>query len=136
MFNSQGHAGMSMTPHIPSDETRHIVEVLVGGGTPNRTIAKALNIGMNTLRRYYGKELEGGHEIANAKVVRRLFRLIEQGSTPATIFWLKARAGWKEGQVVEVAQKAAEPAYDFSVLTDAERNELRAKLVAVIGRTN
>jgi transposase len=125
-----------MTPHIPSDETRHIVEVLVGGGTPNRTIAKALNIGMNTLRRYYGKELEGGHEIANAKVVRRLFRLIEQGSTPATIFWLKARAGWKEGQVVEVAQKAAEPAYDFSVLTDAERNELRAKLVAVIGRTN
>jgi transposase len=125
-----------MTPHIPSDETRHIVEVLVGGGTPNRTIAKALNIGMNTLRRHYGQELEQGLEMANAQVVRRLFRLIEQGSTPACIFWLKARAGWKEGQVLEVAQKEVAPAYDFSVLTDAERNELRAKLVAIMGGTH
>lgn len=123
-----------MTQHLPTDESRHMVEVLVAGGTPNRTIAKALDIGMNTLRRHYGNELEHGLEMANAKVVRRLFRLIEQGSTPAAIFWLKARAGWKEGQVVEVAQKGAEPAYNFSALTDVERAELRAKLEAVMGR--
>jgi transposase len=123
-----------MPPHIPTDELRHMVEVLVAGGTPNRTIAKALDIGMNTLRRHYGKELGWGLEMANAKVVRRLFRLIEQGSTPATIFWLKARAGWKEGQVVEVAQKAGEPTYDFSALTEMERAELRTKLEAVMGR--
>ncbi|WP_431300636.1 hypothetical protein [Tabrizicola sp. BL-A-41-H6] len=124
-----------MTQHLPTDELRHMVEVLVAGGTPNRTIAKALDIGMNTLRRHYSNELDHGLATANAKVVRRLFRLIEQGSTPATIFWLKARAGWKEGQVVEVAQKA-EPAYNFSALTDAERVELRAKLEAVMGRTH
>ena len=72
--------------------------------------------------------------MANAKVVRRLFRLIEQGSTPATIFWLKARAGWKEGQTIEVEQKSAEQAFDFSALSDVERAELRAKLEAVLGR--
>lgn len=123
-----------MTPHTPTDETRHIVEVLVAGGTPNRTIAKALDIGMNTLRRHYGQELEHGLEQANAKVVRRLFRLIEQGSTPACIFWLKARAGWKEGQVLEVTSKPAEPAYDFSALSEGERADLRLKLEAVMGR--
>jgi transposase len=122
-----------MTPHLPTDELRHMVEVLVAGGTPNRTIAKALNIGMNTLRRHYSKELEGGLEMANAKVVRRLFRLIEQGSTPATIFWLKARAGWKEGQIIEVERKPQETPYDFAKLTPDERESLRITLERAVG---
>ena len=66
--------------------------------------------------------------------MRRLFRLIEQGSTPATIFWLKTRAGWKEGQTVEIEQKQNHQTYDFSKLYDRERAELRAKLETVVGR--
>ncbi len=118
---------MAMPTHIPTDEQRHLVEVLVAGGTPKTTIARAMGIGMNTLRRHYKVELECGLELANAKVVRRLFRLIEQGSTPATIFWLKARAGWKEGQILEVKQKT-EVAYDYSKLTEQERIDLRISL--------
>jgi len=125
---------MVMPTHTPSEDQRHIVEVLVAGGTPKTTIAKALDIGMNTLRRHYKDELENGLELANAKVVRRLFRLIEQGSTPATIFWLKTRAGWKEGQTLEIEQKQEQPPHDFSKLTDEERADLRAKLEMVVGR--
>ncbi|MDU8945938.1 hypothetical protein [Ovoidimarina sediminis] len=125
---------MAMPAHIPTDEQRHIVEVLVAGGTPKTTIAKAMGIGMNTLRRHYKNELESGLELANAKVVRRLFRLIEQGSTPATIFWLKTRAGWKEGQTVEIEQKQDQQPYDFSKLSDQERADLRIKLETVVGR--
>ena len=125
---------MAMPMHEPTDEQRHIVEVLVAGGTPKTTIAKALGIGMKTLQRHYTEELNSGLESANAKVVRRLFRLIEQGSTPATIFWLKTRAGWKEGQTVEIEQKQATPSYDFTKLSDQERTDLRVKLETVIGR--
>ncbi|WP_170773938.1 hypothetical protein [Ruegeria lacuscaerulensis] len=125
---------MAMPAHEPTDDQRHIVEVLVAGGTPKTIIAKALGIGMKTLQRHYGEELETGLELANAKVVRRLFRLIEQGSTPATIFWLKTRAGWKEGQTVEIEQKQDLKSYDFSKLSDLERADLRAKLETVVGR--
>tara|TARA_R110002049_G_scaffold137350_2_gene297356 strand:- start:38669 stop:39010 length:342 start_codon:yes stop_codon:yes gene_type:complete len=111
-----------------------MVEVLVAGGTPNTTIAKAMGIGMNTLRRHYKDELECGLELANSKVVRRLFRLIEQGSTPATIFWLKTRAGWKEGQTIEIEKKEDARQYDFSHLTTEEKNALRSTLEKAVGR--
>lgn len=125
-----------MPAHEPTDDQRHIVEVLVAGGTPKTIIAKALGIGMKTLQRHYADELETGLELANAKVVRRLFRLIEQGSTPATIFWLKTRAGWKEGQVVEIEQKAEPQTYDFSKLSDQDRADLRNKLEIATGRSH
>jgi len=125
---------MAMPAHEPTEDQRHIVEVLVAGGTPKTIIARALSIGMKTLQRHYTDELDSGLELANAKVVRRLFRLIEQGSTPATIFWLKTRAGWKEGQTVEIEQKQAPPSYDFTNLTDVERADLRMKLETIIGR--
>ncbi len=125
---------MAMPAHKPTNEHRHIVEVLVAGGTPKTIIAKALGIGMKTLQRHYREELDSGLELANVKVVRRLFRLIEQGSTPATIFWLKTRAGWKEGQTVEIEQKTEQHAYDFTKLSDQERADLRVKLETVIGR--
>ena len=127
---------MVMPTHTPSEDQRHIVEVLVAGGTPKTTIAKALDIGMNTLRRHYKDELENGLELANAKVVRRLFRLIEQGSTPATIFWLKTRAGWKEGQTLEIEQKQELPPHDYSKLTDEERADLLVKLEKATGRSH
>jgi transposase len=119
---------MAMTTHKPTDDQRHLVEVLVAGGTPKRTIARAMGIGMNTLRKRYKIELETGLEMANSKVVRRLYRLIEQGSTPATIFWLKTRAGWKEGQTIEVKQVDKTSPYDFASLTDDERATLRQTL--------
>ncbi|MEJ6397309.1 hypothetical protein [Yoonia sp. 208BN28-4] len=119
---------MAMTTHEPTEDQRHLVEVLVAGGTPKRTIARAMGIGMNTLRKRYKVELETGLEMANSKVVRRLYRLIEQGSTPATIFWLKTRAGWKEGQTIEVKQNNKASPFDFASLNDEERATLRLPL--------
>lgn len=116
---------MAAKSHKPNKLTRQAVEVLVAGGTPKRTIAKALGIAQDTLRKYYPDELEMGAEMANARVVRRLFRLIEQGSTPAAIFWLKTRAGWREGHSVELTRGPDRPAMDLEALTQKERDELR-----------
>lgn len=124
---------MAAKSHTTTDDNRHLVEVLVAGGTPKRTIARSMGIGMNTLRRYYKDELETGLELANAKVVRRLFRLIEQGSTPATIFWLKTRAGWKEGQILEIKEKPTGPKYDFAKMSPEERQKLRVLLEKAVG---
>ncbi len=107
-----------------------MVQVLSAAGTPKRTIARALKIGQDTLSKYYAEDLEQGLELANARVVNRLFQLIMQGSTPATIFWLKARAGWKEGQIVEVRNKDI-PAVDVKVLSQEERKKLREFLTRI-----
>jgi IS30 family transposase len=116
---------MATPKHRPTKDNRRMIEVLVAGGTPKRTIAKALGIAQGTLHKYYAEELELGAEMANARVVKRLYRLIQQGSTPATIFWLKARAGWKEGTNVVKEQAADIPEMDFSRLSQEERNNLR-----------
>lgn len=117
---------MATPLHKPTKENRRMIEVLVAGGTPKRTIAKALGIAQGTLHKYYAEELELGAEMANARVVKRLYRLIQQGSTPATIFWLKARAGWKEGYSVVKESAPEVPEMDFSRLSQEERNDLRA----------
>ncbi|MBP7722466.1 MAG: hypothetical protein KA155_08005 [Alphaproteobacteria bacterium] len=118
---------MPTPKYKPTTEKRHMVQVLSAAGTPKRTIARALKIGQDTLSKYYAEDLENGLELANARVVNRLFQLIMQGSTPATIFWLKARAGWKEGQVIEVKNKQGSE-INVAALSDVERKKLRELL--------
>lgn len=125
---------MSTPLHKPTKTNRRLVEVLVAGGTPKRTIAKAMGIAQGTLNKYYSDELELGAEMANARVVKRLYRLIQQGSTPATIFWLKARAGWKEGTDVTKQQSELDaPQYQFERLSEDERRNLRARSIDIAG---
>lgn len=123
---------MAQPPHEPSDENRHAVEALVAAGTSMKTISKALQISMGALRRHYRTELDQGRDLATARVVRRLFQLIDAGSTPAVVFYLKCRAGWKEGQVIEVEDKTPKKNFDFSALSRDEKEALRKSLAMVV----
>jgi len=90
----------------PTDKERAQVKALSGMGLTQEEIALVIGMSEPTLRKHFRMELDVGMLEANAKVAQSLFRQATSNEKPnvaASIFWLKARAGWREnsGGVVE-----------------------------------
>lgn len=100
---------MQGVAHVPSDESRKLVRTLVAVGIRFEDIAAKLDIGQDTLVKYYRRELDEGRIDANASIGKTLFEQAKAGNTAAAIFWLKTRAGWKETAVTEVTGKDGAP---------------------------
>ncbi|WP_394892229.1 hypothetical protein ACG873_13015 [Mesorhizobium sp. AaZ16] len=95
---------MARPSHQPEPDKRRQVEALAGFGIPEAEIAGLIGIDPKTLRKHYRHELDFGHTKANAKVAENLFRKATgdgRESVTAAIFWLKARARWKEININE-----------------------------------
>jgi hypothetical protein len=95
---------MARPAHQPDDIQRRQVEALAGYGVPEAEIAALVGVDAKTLRKHYRHELDHGHSKANAKVAENLYHMaLGQGreAVTAAIFWLKARARWKEVSVHE-----------------------------------
>ena len=93
----------------PTDEQRRMVESMSGLGVPDYNIAKVMGMSEPTLRKHFHDELEVGHIKSNFQVAQTLYKAATDVDHPkhvtAAIFWLKARAGWREAQVDEVGKK-------------------------------
>lgn len=118
---------MATPAHEPTEDLRQQVETHAGYGTPHADIALSIGIGKTTLEKYYKRELKLGSIKANALVSQSLFAQTQDKTAPgrvaATIFWLKARCGWKTTNKVELTGKDGVPLaqqLDFSRLTDEE----------------
>lgn len=80
--------------------------VLAGTGITHKTIAWILGMSDMTLRKHFAEELKHGNEKACGKVGGFLYQKAtgqrgdDHGAVTAAIFWLKARAGWKDRQDV------------------------------------
>lgn len=88
----------------PTDRDRATVKSMSAYGIPDYDIAKVLSVDPKTLRKYFWAELETGHIQANAKVAESLFKKATgegNQSVQAAIFWLRARAGWRDRQPEE-----------------------------------
>jgi predicted transcriptional regulator len=102
--------------HEPTEKDRRQVRVLSGMvGATHEEIAAVLGISEPTLRKYYREELDASPTEANAKVAQSLFRQATNPDKPnvvAAIFWMKARAGWRDSDAAEgkkeQKQRAAE----------------------------
>jgi hypothetical protein len=95
---------MARPKHQPDAYQRRQVETLAGYGIPEAEIAGLIGIDPKTLRRHYRQELDHGHTKANAKVAENLYRKATgegREAVTAAIFWLKARARWKEVTLTE-----------------------------------
>lgn len=105
-------------PFAPSDEQRRQVEAMSGFGVPQDDIAVVIGVSGPTLRRHFRTELDRGVARANARVGQRLYEMATSGdNTAATIFWLKARAGWREKQEIDVSLRSIPaPAADDAAL--------------------
>ena len=81
----------------PTDETRRTVRAMAGYGVPHAQIATFIRIDPKSVRKHYRDELDRGMIEANAKVAQTLFTLATvDKNVAAAIFWMKARAGWRE----------------------------------------
>jgi hypothetical protein len=103
---------MGRPKHQPDAYHRRQVETLAGYGILETEIAGLIGIDPKTLRRHYRQELDHGHTKANAKVAENLYRKATgegREAVTAAIFWLKARARWKETNVNEIAGVPGQP---------------------------
>jgi hypothetical protein len=95
---------MPMPRYEPTEDQRRVVKTMAAYGIPQGAIAKVVHCSEPTLRRAYRQELDTAVHEANARVAQCLY---QQATTPgnvaASIFWLKARAGWREKQAVEMS---------------------------------
>ena len=94
----------------PTDDQRRTVKAMAGFGVPHVDIAIFLGIDAKTLRKHFRGELDRGTIEANVKVAQTLFTMATvDKNVAAAIFWMKARAGWREKQEVEVTGKTNAP---------------------------
>ena len=90
----------------PTEDQRRTVRAMAGFGVPHDGIAILLEIDPKTLRRHFRRELDRGSVEATAKVAQTLFQLATvDRNVGAAIFWMKARAGWREKHEVEVTAR-------------------------------
>ena len=87
---------MARAPHKPTAETQAQVEALSGYGVRHDEIALYLDIDPKTLRKHYRLQLDKGTVKANVGVARALHKNATEGNVTAQIFWLKARAQWRD----------------------------------------
>ncbi len=86
------------------------VKTMASLGLRQDDIAKVLNIAAKTLRKHFRKELDTGAIEANTEVAKTCYRMATSGTnTTATIFWLKARAGWRENAPIEEKKEPKTP---------------------------
>ncbi len=96
--------GAGHPPFVPTDEERLQVESLSGVGLPQDQIAVLIRDGihLNTLLKYFQKELKAGKAKANSKIGSTLFAKAMNGDTTAAIFWAKTQMRWAETVKQEV----------------------------------
>lgn len=85
--------GAGRPPHVPTEETRERVEILLAGGMPAWQVAKAVGVSESTLRDHYADELDGGRARKNAEVMVAMFRsATDAGNVSAQRAWLSQSA--------------------------------------------
>jgi len=98
--------------HIPSPALRSQVETMAGFGAPQTGIARMIGVDVEILREHYAEALEAGQLKANTRVAENLYRKATgegREAVGAAIFWLKARAGWRETTAHELAGRNGSP---------------------------
>ena len=123
-----------MRRYEPTDEQRRTVKTMAGFGVPHEDIATFLGIDPKTLRKHFRAELDRGTVEANAKVAQSLFQMATQGkNVAAAIFWMKARAGWREKiEIKPVIQDDLSHMSDEELQAEIRRLQSEVKTVRVI----
>jgi hypothetical protein len=88
----------------PTKEHRQLVMLAVAIGYTHAQTAMLINmptgIAVDTLQKHFRQELETGADQVNAVVAQNLFKVATDPKhtrqVVAAIFWLKARAGWRD----------------------------------------
>lgn len=108
------------------------VEVMAANGLTQQQIADSLGISVSTLygRKRESEEFEEAIKRGKAKgvavVTNELMKQVKRGNVTAMIFFLKARAGWKEKNEVDLTNSDGSFAQPRK-LQDLFANEIEVK---------
>lgn len=86
--------------YVPTERDRAQVKALAAMGATIFEISTVMQLSEPTIRKYFQVEIATGAIEANAKVAQSLYKQATDPAKPnitACIFWLKARAGWRDG---------------------------------------
>ena len=126
---------MPRKPHEPTDKDRKQVSLMAGIGLTHDQISKIVGISDETLRKYYGKELDVSAAMMNAQVAQNLYSIATgkgQGAVASAIFWMKTRGGWRDIERKEITGSNGGPIALASVnlrgLTDEELQNMQKLL--------
>ena len=96
---SDGNLG-GRPSHEPTEQNRKTAEMLSGKGSTQEEIAALLDVSVETLVKYYRRDLKLGKAKANHKVARALWDKAISKTHPqsvtAGIWWTKTQMSWKE----------------------------------------
>ena len=106
----------------PTEDQRRTVPAMSGFGVPQADIATHLEIDAKALRKHSRRELDRGTIDANVKVAQTLFNMATlEKNVAAAIFWMKARAGWREKHEIRVSVSPVQELSDAELLEIIER---------------
>lgn len=100
-FATKKRGGTPANAHVPTSESRQLVQAYCWSGLTQERIASHLGISVPTLTKHYRDELDHGKEKMLAKVASTIFGIATQtrdlkASLTASIFILKTQGGWRE----------------------------------------
>ncbi len=85
-------------PHERTEKVAGQVEAMAALGFTVEEIAVALDLRPGQLRMHYARELDSAPVKANMQVAKAFFDVAKSGKNwQASASWLRARAGWREG---------------------------------------
>jgi len=90
------HGGHNV--HRPNDTTKRQVGGMALAGLDHDRISRMIGISADTLRKHYRTELEQEGLILG-EIAQNLAQRAMDGDTISSIFYLKARAGWRDQHV-------------------------------------
>lgn len=79
------------------------IKALIACGVEPEKIAMIFDLSIGDLHKHYGKAIATAEAEANVAVAQSLYKMATSGKHPqASIFWMKARAGWDDKAEIQV----------------------------------
>ena len=115
--------------YVATENHRRQVLTMAGFGIKHADIARVMRCDAKTLRKFYRDELDTGMTEANVRVAQSLFEMATKHKIPAAaIFWLKARAGWRDRPDADGDGGAQDFTFLHLIAAQASGEQLRAAL--------
>lgn len=133
--NGGARPGAGRDAFSPTEQELRQVEALSGYGLPFEQIAVLIRdgISMDTLRKYFSRELSIGKAKANAQACKSIFQKVISGDTGMMKYWGATQLGWREIQHHELTGKdggsIAITNVDLKGLNDTELAQMQALLL-------
>jgi hypothetical protein len=106
---------MGQPAFVATDKQRAEVMKYVACGFTHDSISVIMAIPANTLDRHFAWELTNGKTMVDAKILGGIVDMALDHHPTMSIFWAKAKAGWRDGRGSDDQGAAASPVFAINI---------------------